>query len=87
MQVAFSQSFFCVWNRMALRNLRTVVLPRDFFLILLRLFDGLPESVRLCIDSFESRFDFFVDSTEKQEVISFSLYGSKSYASEILDDS
>ena len=56
MQVGFDPSFFCVWNQMPSKNLRTTVLPRDSSLVLLRWLDELSEYGRLRSDSFEKPF-------------------------------
>ena len=58
MQVVFTPSFLDVWNRIPGRNPRTVLLPKYFLRVLLRLFNGYSESVRLWIDSSGSRSNF-----------------------------
>ena len=66
MLVVFAPSFLCVWKQMLWKNLRQIVLSRDFLHELLGCFDGESESVKLRIDFSESHLNFFKEFSQLQ---------------------
>ena len=91
MLTVLAPSLLCVWNWIFWRNLRTVVIPHNFFSY--SFVDSMNSKHFKVVDWFVQKpswffqriFCFRSDIFEKQRIINLSSYSSKSYASVVLN--